>query len=182
MSKTKTTTLAPLPDVDESALRERISNTLTTLATNDNIAEFYDEIAGQVALRRAQLEYELIFEINFLKAVEAHFEKLMSNPDAPSKRLPSSDFDITLEQKEDKVYEAEPLYRDLSATLPEAEFADACFAKTVYETNGTKLNKLARDYGENSPVGLAIAKHRSIKYGKAKVSIKRKDKAEKLVR
>jgi hypothetical protein len=161
-----------LPEIDEEAVKARINDTLARLDTNEEIAEFYDELRAQVSLRRAQLDAELIFEVNFLRAAEALLMKRME--EAHAKRLPAICFDITIDVKKDTVYDAVPLYADLMQALPLIDISKAIYKKTEYVTNGTALNKLVRDYGEGSNVGMAVRKHMTVVSGRAKLKIERK--------
>jgi hypothetical protein len=161
-----------LPEIDEEAVKARINDTLARLDTNEEIAEFYDELRAQVSLRRAQLDTELVFETNFIRAAEALLIKRME--EANAKRLPAGPFDITLDVKKETVYDAEPLYLELVEVLPPAEFEKAVHIEKAFVTNGTALNKLVRDYGEGSNVGLAVRKHMTVVSGRAKLKIERK--------
>lgn len=160
--------------IDEEPIKARINDTLVRLETNEAIAEFYCELRAQVALRRAQLEMEMLFETNFMRAAEQLFTTRMD--DSKSKRLAATSYDITLESKTEKEYDAEELLLDLKRLLPETEYAKAVFVTQKTSTNGTEINKLARAYGEESNVAKVIAFHTRISpIGRPKLKIEPKD-------
>jgi hypothetical protein len=161
----------PLPEIDEAGTRERIEMLLQNLSTNEAIAEFYDDLRAQVAYRTKQLANELFFETNFLRMAEAELTKRMGN----AKRLPVDGFEVKREQKIEKEYNASGLMNGLAPIITKKELEKAVWVEELLKTNGTAINKLARDYGEDSDVAKIIKENmKEVESGRPKFILERK--------
>lgn len=171
MTKTKTAeappAAAPHPD---DVLRERIQATIHKLGTNDAKAEFYCDIRAHMALKKKEFEDALLFETNMLRAIEADF-KAQLNAKKQS-RLPVNDFEVTLERKTEKQYDAEALETELAKIITKKELEAVVQHVEVIKTNGTEINKLVRAYGKGSDVDTIVSRHMTeVETGTAKLKI-----------
>lgn len=164
-------TAIPRPPINEDAVKERLDRTLAGLKTNDAIAEFYCEMRAQIALRRARLEEEMTFERSFMAAAENLFKARFGE----AKRIPAEGYDITLEGKSEKQYDAEPLLTELGKVITSKELEKAIFPETKLKTNGTEINKLVRAYGAGSDVAKLVEQHTTVvQVGAPKLKIEKR--------
>ena len=160
-----------LAQVDETLLKARANEILKRFTHVEDMLEFYDDARGNIAVQRARLEESMMFESTMVKAIEAKIVSTLE--ENKSQKLPASGFNVTYIQKTKSEYDPEALL-PLQTLIPLEEARQAIFKRTTLATNGTALNKLVRQYGEQSPIGTLInSAKKFVPDGRPKLTIER---------